>query len=121
LFEIGDGEIGMLPGHAPFTAPIETSVLHIKEKKGERKLALISDGIAEVKKHKTVILADSANWPEEINIEWARMAKDEAEKIIEGNNFKLDTEKAKKKLKRAQTRIKLYRQMQDLLSKAGHA
>ncbi|MDR2489848.1 MAG: ATP synthase F1 subunit epsilon [Spirochaetaceae bacterium] len=102
-----DGDAGVYANHAPFTAPVTTGILTFKDKKGDGKYAVISEGIIEVKKRKAVILADSANWPEEIDKDRALAAKAESEKIINESNFKLDAEKAHKKLKRAQMRLKL--------------
>lgn len=121
VLSLTDGEIGIYANHTPFTAPVATCILRFKEKKGEVKYALISDGIIEVKKSKTVVLSDSANWPDEIDMARAEAARAETEKIIADNNFKLDTEKAKKKLKRAQIRIKLHNQMRGLMSREGNA
>lgn len=106
-----DGEIGVYANRAPFTAPVTTGILRLKDKKGALLYAVISEGIVEVKKNKTVLLINSANWPHEIDVERARAAKIEAEKTIKDNAFKLDSEKAQKKLKRAEIRLKLYEEM----------
>jgi F-type H+-transporting ATPase subunit epsilon len=112
VLKLVDGELGVFAGHTPLTAPVSTCVLRLKDKTGALKHALVSDGIIEVKNQKTVILADSANWPEEIDVERARIAKAEAERVISDNSFKLDTEKARKKLKRAEIRLKLFDEVQ---------
>jgi F-type H+-transporting ATPase subunit epsilon len=50
-----DGDIGVYAHHSPFTAPVVTCILHIKDSKGEWRPAFITDGILEVKDHKNEI------------------------------------------------------------------
>ena len=116
-----DGDAGIYANHAPFTAPVTTGILRFKDKKGAWKYAVISEGIIEVKKRKAVILSDSANWPEEIDSSRALAAKAESEKIINESNFKLDAEKAHKKLKRAQMRLKLLEMLKTAVPPVNHA
>jgi F-type H+-transporting ATPase subunit epsilon len=100
-----DGDIGVYANHAFFTAPICACVLKIKEKNGEWKSAYISEGILEVKGHKTVLLVDAAEWPEEIDYERALAQKKTAEAQMQENNFKIEINKAKIRLARAAAQI----------------
>ena len=60
-----DGEAGVYAGHAPFTAPVIPCALKIKDKDGNWISASVSEGILEVKKHRTFLMADTAEWPAE--------------------------------------------------------
>ena len=102
-----DGEIGVYAHHSPFTAPVVTSVLRIKDGNGEWRSAFITDGILEVKDHKNVLMVDAAEWPEEIDRERALAAKQQAEKDLEAAHFKFEIDKAKSKLRRADYRLKV--------------
>ena len=102
-----DGEIGIYARHAPFTAPVVTSILRIKDGKGEWRPAFITDGILEVKDHKNVLMVDAAEWPEEIDRERALAAKQQAEKNLETAHFKFEIDKEKSKLRRADYRLKV--------------
>jgi F-type H+-transporting ATPase subunit epsilon len=103
-----DGEVCIYANHSAVTAPICTGLLKIKDSGGVWKTAFIAEGIIEVKEHKTVIMSDSAEWPNEIDIDRARKAKEEAEKVIKEGSMKFDIENAAASLKKAEMRIKAW-------------
>jgi F-type H+-transporting ATPase subunit epsilon len=103
-----DGEIGVYAGHAAFTAPVCTGILKIKDKKGEWRQAFITEGFLEVKAHKTVLLVDAAEWPQEIDYDRAVEAKKLAEERLKTGSFKFETHTAQTDLKRAEFRLKMY-------------
>jgi F-type H+-transporting ATPase subunit epsilon len=105
-----DGEIGVLADHSAFTAPVNTGVLKIKDKDGAWKEAFITEGILEVKNHKSVLMVDDAEWPEEINYEEAQEDRKEAQETIDLGLFKFETLSAEAALKRAETRIRVFEQ-----------
>ena len=100
-----DGEVGVYAHHSPFTAPVVTCILRIKDAKGKWRSAFITDGILEVKDHKNVLMVDAAEWPEEIDKERAIAAKEEAEMALKDTHLKFEIDKAKAKLKRANFRL----------------
>jgi F-type H+-transporting ATPase subunit epsilon len=101
-----DGEIGVYAHHAPFTAPVVTGKLRIREAGGEWRTAFIADGILEVKDHKNVLMVDVAEWPEEIDRERALAAKQQAEEDLETAHLKFEIDRVKAKLRRADYRLK---------------
>jgi F-type H+-transporting ATPase subunit epsilon len=103
---LADGEIGIYANHSPFTGVVVTGILRIKENDGNWRTAFVSGGILEVKEHKNVLMVDSAEWPEEIDKERALESKQQAENILSDANFKFETDKAKDKLRRAESRLK---------------
>jgi F-type H+-transporting ATPase subunit epsilon len=103
-----DGEIGVYAKHAPFTAPVLSCTLRIKDDKGDERFAFITDGILEVKDHKTVLMVDAAEWPEEIDPERARASRQQAEKNLEIAVLKFETDNARAQLRRAEHRLKTY-------------
>jgi F-type H+-transporting ATPase subunit epsilon len=106
ILTIADGEIGIQAGHDRFTAPVMCCVASIRDKSGAWKTAFIGDGIIEVKRHKSVILVDNAEWPEEIDRQRALASKKAAEEILKTKTFVFETVAAKQKLRRAETRLK---------------
>lgn len=108
VLTLTDGEIGIYPGHAPFTAPVCTGILNIQDMKGRWRKAFTTEGILEVTHHKTILLADAAEWPEEIDYERALRAKERAEERIKAKSFRFEVDSAKSKLKRAAFRIQVY-------------
>ena len=101
-----DGEAAVYANHSPFTAPVIPCLLKIKDKDGNWKTAFVAEGVLEVKEHKNVLLADTAEWPEEIDVERARNAKERAEETLLLGGMKFEVEKASSSLRRAQMRIK---------------
>ena len=105
---LADGEIGVYAHHSPFTAPAVSGILRIKYNNGKWKPAFITDGILEVKDHKTVLMVDAAEWPEEIDHDRAAAAKQQAEQSLEAAMLKFETDNAKAKLRRAEYRLKTW-------------
>jgi F-type H+-transporting ATPase subunit epsilon len=108
VLTLADGEIGVYAGHIPFTAPALAGFLRIKDKTGRWKTAFIAEGILEVKIHRTILLVDAAEWPEEIDYDRARTAREKAREIIDQSTFKFEAASARAALKRAEMRIRIY-------------
>jgi F-type H+-transporting ATPase subunit epsilon len=107
ILTLADGEIGVYANHSPFTAPVVTGVLRIKDDKGIWRNAFISNGILEVKEKKNVLMVDAAEWPEEIDRGRALLSKQEAEETLNDSQLKFEVYKAKEKLWRANCRLKV--------------
>ena len=105
---LSDGEIGVYANHTFFTAPAMSCILRLKDDKGTLRFAFITDGILEVKEHKTVLMVDTAEWPEEIDRERALAAKQKAEENLEFALLKFEIDKEKAKIRRAEVRLKAY-------------
>ena len=101
-----EGEIGVLAGHIPLTAILEPGVLKIKQEDGTKGAAL-HDGFVEIQKDKVTVLAESCEWPDEINVERANEAKERAENRIKSGRKDVDMLRAELALKKALTRIDL--------------
>ena len=102
-----DGEVAVYANHSPFTAPVVPGPLRIKDKDGNWKTAFTAEGILEVKNHKTVLVSDTAEWPEEIDYDRAIKAKERAEQTLASGMLKFETETATASLRRANMRIKV--------------
>jgi F-type H+-transporting ATPase subunit epsilon len=101
-----DGEICVYANHSRFTAPTQTCILRIKDENGVSRPAFVTDGILEMKEFKTILIVDSAEWPEEIDTERALAAKQKALDIISTAKQKFEIENAKANLRRAEYRLK---------------
>ena len=102
------GEMGVYKNHIPLTTILEPCVVRIHAN-GEVKKAAVLGGFIEIQKEYATILAEDANWPEEIDIERAQASKERAEKRLEGKETGLDVARAEASLKRAMARIKATR------------
>ena len=101
-----DGEIGIYANHSRFAAPVICGILRIKDKDGKWRSAFITDGILEIKEFRSVLIVEAAEWPEEIDIERARLAKEKAEEEIKTAPKKSGAENVKARLRRAEFRLK---------------
>lgn len=99
-----EGEIGVLAGHIPLTVILEPGILRIKKDGGEREAAL-HDGFVQIQKDKVTILAESCEWPGEIDVNRAEEAKDRAERRLKSGQKEVDTLRAELSLKKALIRI----------------
>jgi len=62
------GELNILPGHAPLMTTLRAGIFRVRLKgQSEWKSAAISWGYCEVSPNGVSVLADTAEWPEEIN------------------------------------------------------
>jgi F-type H+-transporting ATPase subunit epsilon len=101
-----EGEFGVLPGHAPYITTLRTGLLICKSG-GQNIYFFVSWGYAEVGPDKVVVLADSAERAEDIDIERARDARKRAEEILkrqEEENFA----SAEAALERAMFRVNIH-------------
>lgn len=99
-----EGEIGVLAGHIPLTAILEPGVLRIKKADGSQEAAL-HDGFVQIQKDKVTILAESCEWPDEIDVNRAREAKARAERRLKSGAKEVDTLRAEMALKKALIRL----------------
>ncbi len=76
------GEITILPNHIPLIATINPGVITLKKKDETPEVLSVSGGFVEVLKNKVVILADTAERAEEIDIERAEEARKLAEQTM---------------------------------------
>lgn len=103
-FTAEDGDIGVLKNHIPLTTVVAPGILNIKEAQGERKAALHA-GFAEILPEKVTILAEVAEWPEEIDRDRAKAAYARAEERLKNHTAEIDVARAEIALKRALVRL----------------
>jgi len=99
------GYFGVLPGHAPFLTTVGIGELMYRVGRDERYLA-VSGGFAEVRNDKVIVLADTAERPEEIDRARAERARERAERRLAGRtDEELDYTRALAALARAVVRL----------------
>lgn len=77
-----DGEITILPKHIPLVANLKPGVIELKKKDKTIKIISVSGGFIEVLRNKVLLLADTAERAEEIDIQKAEEARARAEKSL---------------------------------------
>ena len=67
-FTSTEGQMGVYAQHIPLTTILEPCVMTIHND-GEKKKAAVIGGFIEILKEKVTVLAESAQWPEEIDLD----------------------------------------------------
>ena len=100
-----DGQLGILPHHAPLMTTLQAGELLVK-KEGEEISLVISGGFLEVRPDHVVVLADTAERVEEIDISRAEEAKRRAEeRLAQGRASGFDSSRSEASLRRALVRL----------------
>ncbi|AEF17841.1 ATP synthase epsilon chain [Thermoanaerobacterium xylanolyticum LX-11] len=107
------GEVGVQKGHIPMTVALGIGTLKIKND-NEWKEASISNGFMEVKQDNVVILANAAEWPEEIDIKRAEAAKERAEERLRQKKSQKEYFLAKAALRRALVRMTIAKKYKNI-------
>ncbi len=101
-----EGEVGIYKGHIPMTMLIVPGIVTITQE-GGKKRAAIHSGFMEVLPEKVTIMAESAEWPEEIDINRAKEAEARARRRLEMKDPNLNFQRAEFALRKAMVRLKL--------------
>ena len=104
-FNTTEGIVGIYPKHIPMTVVVAPGVLKIVEDNGETKEAALHSGFVEVLGDSITILAESVEWPDEIDIKRAEEARIRAERRIKDSAQ--DMNRAELALKRSVVRMQL--------------
>lgn len=103
-FMTSSGQIGVYKNHIPLTTVLAPGAVMLHEAEGE-KVAAVHAGFAEILPEQVTLLAEIAEWPEEINESRAEAAKKRAEERIAARNADVDLVRAEFALRKALTRI----------------
>src|SRR6478672_5661478 len=76
-----NGEVGILPSHAPLISALKSGILSYT-KGGTTEKLVISGGFVEVAMDKVSVLTDIAESAAEINVEAARADREQSEKVL---------------------------------------
>jgi F-type H+-transporting ATPase subunit epsilon len=106
-----DGYMGVRPGHAPLLAMLDVGEISYRSGGTEKYLAC-SGGFAEVLPDGVSILAETAETAEEIDLERAQRARDEAEKQMRTDLAEHAADRAEVRLKKAVSRIRVRSRVQ---------
>ncbi|MDO7906527.1 F0F1 ATP synthase subunit epsilon [Paenibacillus sp. JX-17] len=101
-----EGDLGILPGHIPMVTPLRIAPVFVKT--GSQRLPVaVNGGFVEVRKDKVVILAESAEFPQDIDVERARAARERAETRLRSQDKQdhIDHRRAEIALQKAMNRL----------------
>ena len=102
-----EGELGVLPHHAPLLTTLGVGELRIR-RGGEEEFFAIAGGFLQVRPDKVIVLAETADLASEIDVEKAQEARREAERALEeGFDEPADLVRARAALQRALLRVRV--------------
>ena len=102
-----EGELGILPHHAPLLSILGFGELRIRKGGAEESFAIVG-GFVQVRPDKVVVMAETADLAAEIDLEKAQEARREAERALEtGYSEGADLSAARAALQTALMRIRV--------------
>ncbi|MEO1644447.1 MAG: ATP synthase F1 subunit epsilon [Chloroflexota bacterium] len=106
-----EGEMGVLPGHAPVLTTMTFGELVIRKGDAEERYAIYG-GVVDVRPDKVVVLADLADSSYDIDEEKARAARDRAREMMEDGVPEDQNRRALLELRRAELQLKVSNKLQ---------
>jgi F-type H+-transporting ATPase subunit epsilon len=105
-----DGQLGILPGHAPLMTELGIGELSYRTSTSSQPVVLaVISGFAEVLPDRVTVLAETAERAEEIDLARAEEAKARAEKRLAAGDTNIDWDRANIALQRSIIRIQIAR------------
>ena len=101
------GGFQVLFNHAPLLSSLDAGPLKVKNTQGADTVYATGGGYLEVRDNNVVVLVESAERPEEIDIDRARSARARAEGRLKSHDPSYDTVRAEFALARALNRLRL--------------
>jgi F-type H+-transporting ATPase subunit epsilon len=107
-----EGQLGILPHHAPLMTLLQAGEL-VARKSGQEEIMAISGGFLEVRPDRVIVLADQAERAEEIDMARAEAARKRAEERLRDRQAAgLDEHRAEAALRRAVARLSVAEKIQ---------
>ena len=102
-----DGEYGVLAMHQNLVVAIIPGLLRFQDEEGEWRDASVSDGMMRIEDGEVLILVDSAEWPDEIDIERVKAKEAAAREAMLQKKSVREYTLAESSLKRSISRLRI--------------
>jgi len=96
-----EGELGIVPRHAPLITRLKPGQVRVITKSGEEQSFYVSGGILEVQPQVVTVLTDTAIRAKDLDEASARKAKDEAERVLANRTDAVEVAQAQVELAQA--------------------
>lgn len=100
------GEIGVYKNHIPLTTVLAPGIVTITMAEG-KKTAAVHAGFAEILPEKVTLLAEIAEWPDEIDVKRAEAALERAKERLAVKTKDVDLARAELALRKALVRMEV--------------
>ena len=102
-----DGSFGVLARHQPMLAALGTGCVNFREAGGDERMLVISGGFANVSGDGATVLAETAEFGDEVDVERAQASRDRAQERLDNRTPEVDVERAHAALARAIWRLRV--------------
>ena len=102
-----EGVLGILPRHAPVLTSLTYGELQVKKDGEPDRYFAIGGGVMEVQPYYVIVMADSAERADEIDVERAMASRRRAEELLSRADKTIDFSRAEAALRRSDTRLKV--------------
>ena len=99
-----DGSLGVLPDHAPLMTQLGSGVLSYQAA-GQTRYMALTGGVMEVLPDHVRVLADTAEWADEVDVNKAEEARRRANDMLQSHQMENDVERANRAIRRAEARL----------------
>ena len=106
-----EGDLGILPGHAPLLTALKPGPVRIVKEGGEEDVFYVNGGFLEVQPKVVTILADSAERAHDMDEAAAEEAKQRAKEALEGKSSEMDYSAASAQLAESVAQLRAIQQM----------
>ncbi|MDF1628484.1 MAG: F0F1 ATP synthase subunit epsilon [Alcanivoracaceae bacterium] len=107
-----EGDLGILPGHAPLLTRLKPGPVRIiKKQQEDEELYYVTGGFLEVQPDVITILADTAMRAEDMDAVAAENAKQQAKEALEGQHSEMDYSRAAAQLVEALGQLRTIEQL----------
>lgn len=101
------GEVCILPRHAPLLTALKPGEIRLQTASGEDCFLFVAGGYMEVKDSTVAILADAILRSDDIDLERAQQAHEQAEQVLRESHFRGERDAAKLDLAKALAQLRV--------------
>ena len=106
-----EGDLGILPGHAPLLTGLKPGPVRIILESGEEEVFYVNGGFLEVQPKIVTILSDAAERAHDMDEAAAEAAKQRAKEALEGKSSEMDYSAASAQLAESVAQLRAIQQM----------
>lgn len=85
-----EGDLGIMPGHAPLLTRLKPGPVRIVKQNGTEEIYFVTGGFLEVQPNLVTILADTAVRAEDVDQVAAEQARQKAKDVLDGKHSEMD-------------------------------
>ena len=109
-----EGDLGVMPGHAPLLTRLKPGPVRVKTQNGDEQVFYVSGGFLEVQPKLVTVLADTAERAQDMDQAEAERAKQHAKEALEGKSAEMDYTRAAAALAEATARLRAIEQIKKM-------